>query len=64
MHILKQQEIILALRGFYTKSELAAFFSRTTGVGRKFEDFVLDNYKNVKTVKRICKFVLCFGTLF
>lgn len=51
MHILKQQEIILALRGGYTKSELAAFFSRTTGVGRKFEDFVLDNYKNVKTVK-------------
>ncbi|MBS6527730.1 MAG: helix-turn-helix transcriptional regulator [Bacteroides caccae] len=51
MHILKQQEIILALRGFYTKSELAAFFSRTTGVGRQFEDFVLDNYKNVKTVK-------------
>ena len=46
MHILKQQEIILALRGFYTKSELAAFFSRTTGVGRQFEDFVLDNYKN------------------
>lgn len=51
MYILKQQEIILALRGGYTKSELAAFFSRTTGVGRKFEDFVLDNYKNVKTVK-------------
>ena len=51
MHILKQQEIILALRGFYTKSELAGFFSSTTGVGRQFEDFVLDNYKNVKTVK-------------
>ena len=45
MYILKQQEIILALRGVYTKSELADFFSRTTGVGRKFEDFVLDNYK-------------------
>ena len=39
MHILKQQEIILVLRGFYTKPELASFFSGTSGVGRKFEDF-------------------------
>ena len=36
MHILKQQEIILVLRGFYTKPELASFFSGTSGVGRKW----------------------------
>ena len=51
MHILKQQEIILVLRGFYTKPELASFFSGTSGVGRKFEDFVLENYRKVKSVK-------------
>ncbi len=51
MHILKQQEINLILRGFYTKSELATFFSGTTEIGRKFENFVLDNYQKVRTVK-------------
>lgn len=28
MHLLKQQELLLVLRGFYTKKELAAFFFR------------------------------------
>lgn len=28
MHSLKQQELLLVLRGFYTKQELAAFFFR------------------------------------
>ena len=51
MHILKQQEIMLVLRGFYTKPELASFFSGTSGIGRKFEDFVLENYRKVKSVK-------------
>lgn len=51
MHILKQQEIILVLRGFYTKNELASFFAGVSGIGRKFEDFILSNYQKVKTVK-------------
>lgn len=51
MHILKQQEIILILRGFYTKSELALFFAGVSGIGRKFEDFIIENYQKVKTVK-------------
>lgn len=45
MHSLKQQELLLVLRGFYTKQELAAFFSASTNIGESFERFVLDNYK-------------------
>lgn len=51
MHIIKQQEVLLLLRGFYAKRELAAFFAGTTGVGREFETLIMENYKTVKTVK-------------
>lgn len=51
MHILKQQEIILILRGFYAKNELAGFFAGASGMGSKFEDLILNNYRKVKTVK-------------
>ena len=62
MHILKQQEIILILRGFYAKNELAGFFAGASGMGSKFEDLILNNYRKVKTVKD-CQSVLRFGTL-
>lgn len=45
MHLLKQQELLLVLRGFYTKKELAAFFSASTNIRESFERFVLDNYR-------------------
>lgn len=51
MHNLKQQEISLVLRGFYTATELAPFFGGISETKSRFEDFVLDNYRNVKTVK-------------
>lgn len=51
MHLLKQQELLLVLKGFYTKIELAAFFSASTGIRQSFERFVLENYKKVNTVK-------------
>lgn len=53
MHILKQQEIILILRGFYAKNELAGFFAGASGMGSKFEDLILNNYRKVKTVKEL-----------
>ena len=73
MHLLKQQELLLVLKGFYTKKELAAFFSTSTGIRRHFEKFVIENYKKVSSVKefadlyyvseRSCsrKFHSCFG---
>ena len=51
MHILKQREIILILRGFYAKNELAGFFAGASGIGSKFENLILNNYRKVKTVK-------------
>ena len=51
MHLLKQQEITLILRGFYTKAELSCFFTGISGVGKKFESFIIENYRKVKTVK-------------
>lgn len=51
MHLLKQQELLLVLKGFYTKKELSAFFSASTGIRRHFEKFVMENYKRVNSVK-------------
>lgn len=53
MHALKQQELLLVLRGFYTKQELAAFFSTSVNIGESFERFVLDNYKKTNSVKKL-----------
>ena len=51
MHLLKQQEITLILRSFYTKAELSCFFTGISGVGKKFENFIIENYRKVRTVK-------------
>ena len=73
MHSLKQQELLLVLKGFYTKKELATFFSASTGIRQHFERFVLENYKKVNSVKEFAdlyyisersfsrKFHSCFG---
>ena len=73
MHLLKQQELLLVLRGFYTKKELAAFFSASTNIRESFERFVLDNYRKADSVKELAdlyhisersfnrKFHSCFG---
>ena len=39
------------MRGYYTKKELFTFFSSILGHAGHFEDFVMDNYRKVKSVK-------------
>lgn len=51
MHLLKQQELLLILKGFYTKKELTVFFSASTAIREHFERFILENYKKVNSVK-------------
>lgn len=51
MHQIKQEEFLLVLRGFYTKSELYGFFAPAFEQDDRFEEFVLKNYNHVKTVK-------------
>lgn len=51
MHLIKQQEVLLVLRGYYTKKELFTFFSSILGNTGHFEDFVMNNYRKVKSVK-------------
>lgn len=51
IHLMKQQELLLVLKGFYTEKELAAFFSAATDIRWNFEKFVLENYKKVTSVK-------------
>ncbi len=51
MHLLKQQEILLVLRGFYTKKELSVFFSSSTYIRKPFERFVLENYTKIGSIK-------------
>ena len=51
MHQIKQEELLLVLRGFYTKKELYGFFISAFDQDNRFEEFVLKNYNHVKTVK-------------
>lgn len=51
MHLLKQQELLLVLRGFYSKSELEVFFFESVTGRCSFQRFVMENYKNVTSVK-------------
>lgn len=51
MHMMKQQEILLVMKSFYSRSELSSFFAGIVGMGKQFENFVMENYKKVKTVK-------------
>ena len=51
MHQIKQEELLLVLRGFYTKRELYGFFAPAFEQDNRFEEFVLKNYNHVKTVK-------------
>lgn len=55
MHCLKQQELLLVLRGIYTKNELIEFFQLVSSSWDSFEEFVLNNYKKVNTVKEFAE---------
>ncbi|WP_182423864.1 helix-turn-helix domain-containing protein [Bacteroides fragilis] len=53
LHILKQQELFLLLRGFYTKEELAILFHPMIAKDLDFKDFILQNYKNVNNINEL-----------
>ncbi len=52
---LKSRELMFILRGFYTRAELASFFRPLISNDTDFSDFVLKNYRNVKTVEELAR---------
>lgn len=50
LHLLKQQELFLLLRGFYSKEELATLFYPIIGRDVDFKEFVLKNFQNVNNI--------------
>lgn len=53
LHALKQDELLLCLRYFYTKEELAALFYPMLYKTYDFRHLVLENYEKVKSVKEL-----------
>ena len=54
-HEIKLKELLWNIRFYYTKTELAAFFSPLLGNDYKFRNLVLNNYKNTRTVKELAR---------
>lgn len=52
---LKLDELMLLLRAYYPKPELARFFSPMLSAKAEFSDFVLKNYRNVKSVQELAE---------
>ena len=69
---LKTKELFFILRAYNTKSDLAAFFSPMITKNSDFYTFVLDNYKTLKTIKKMANkanisvsgFEKCFKRVF
>jgi len=71
---IKTEELLFILRAYYTKEELAAFFYPFLNGNARFMNFVLQNYRKVKTAAELAqlyncsisafdkKFYLVFGT--
>lgn len=55
----KIQELMLLLYAFYPKEELLSFFSPLFNNTSDFTNFVLQNYRNVKTVKEFADLYSC-----
>ena len=53
LHEMKQNELFLCLRYFYTKQELASLFYPILTRSQDFRSFVLENYPKVKSVKQL-----------
>lgn len=53
LHAIKQKEIFLILRAFYTKEEMACFLSPMLNRDIDFKAFVLQHYQDVKTVEEL-----------
>lgn len=59
LHLLKLQEVFFILRAEYQKKELVQFFKPMLDQSVSFEDFVLANYKKVKTVEELAELYNC-----
>lgn len=50
-HRLKQEELCILLRGFYSSADLYLLLGSIVGNNDNFKDFVLRNYKNISDIK-------------
>lgn len=55
IHEIKQVEMFLLFKFFYTKEELKWLFYELGNKEQKFQSFVMQNYKNVKSVDELVK---------
>lgn len=55
----KAEELMLLLRAYYTKEDLAQFFRPVLMNSNRFTNFVLQNYRRVKTVKELASLYAC-----
>ncbi len=55
----KIDELMILLRAYYLKSELAAFFTPVLSNTSEFTNFVLQNYRKAKTVKELADMYSC-----
>ncbi len=53
LHSIKQKEVFLILRAFYTKEEIARFLAPMLNKNLDFKAFVLQHYQEVKTVEEL-----------
>ncbi|MDR3142009.1 MAG: AraC family transcriptional regulator [Tannerellaceae bacterium] len=53
LHAIKQKEVFLIFRAFYTKEEMARFLSPMLNRNIDFKAFVLQHYQDVKTVEEL-----------
>ena len=59
LHQLKLQEIFFVIRAAYTKKEIVNFFKPMLDKTVSFEQFVLANYKKVKTIEELAELYNC-----
>ncbi|MCC8155189.1 MAG: AraC family transcriptional regulator, partial [Tannerellaceae bacterium] len=55
LHSIKQKEIFLIFRTFYTKQEMACFLSPILNRDLDFKAFILKHYQEVKTVEELAE---------
>jgi AraC-like DNA-binding protein len=53
LHAIKQKEVFLILRAFYTKEEVARFLAPMLNKNLDFKAFILKHYQEVKTVEEL-----------
>ena len=53
LHDIKQREIFILLRKFYTREQFSEFFCPIIGISFNFKNFVLENYINCYNLKEL-----------